>query len=352
LQCLSVLRTSVRFHSSEISILSRTARFFLKWLAAGVLTGGSGIFAYSVFRADARLRNDEYYYWDWKLRIYCSLPFNALSRITGGLASVYIPVWLRKPLIGTYVRTYNCRMDEAVIEDICAYQTFAAFFNRKLKTLLRPISDASLVMSILFVSPADGIIVHCGKINNDKIEFVKGRHYSLEEFLGLSRVNASEDGCDLYQMVIYLAPGNYHGFHAPAEWITEYHIHHPGLLLSVRPNLLQRLPILFCLNERVVLNGQWKHGFFSMIAVAASNVGDISIEGDSELPAKSNHFLRKDNSSLKNSFERIYSRGEKVGEFRLGSSIILIFEAPPTLKFAVKAGDNVRYGQSLIMEDI
>lgn len=67
LQCLSVLRTSVRFHSSEISILSRTARFFLKWLAAGVLTGGSGIFAYSVFRADARLRNDEYYYWDWKV---------------------------------------------------------------------------------------------------------------------------------------------------------------------------------------------------------------------------------------------------------------------------------------------
>lgn len=109
-----------------------------------------------------------------------------------------------------------------------------------------------------------------------------------------------QKGHELYQLVLYLAPGNYHGFHAPAKWIANEEIHFPGnfiflyllslsfhyyyssqfigLLLSVRPSFLHRMPHLFCINERVVLKGSWKHGFFSMSAVAATNVGDVSID--------------------------------------------------------------------------
>ena len=52
----------------------------------------------------------------------------------------------------------------------------------------------------------------------------------------------------------------------------------PGLLLSVNTRLVDRIPSLMCVNERVALVGEWAHGFFSMSAVGATNVGNIRIE--------------------------------------------------------------------------
>ena len=53
-----------------------------------------------------------------------------------------------------------------------------------------------------------------------------------------------------------------------------------GDLFSVSPWMAKRLQNLFVLNERVALLGRWKHGFFSMVPVGATNVGSIKIDFD------------------------------------------------------------------------
>ncbi|KIW18937.1 phosphatidylserine decarboxylase [Exophiala spinifera] len=154
----------------------------------------------------------------------------------------------------------------------------------------------------------------------------------------------------LYYVVVYLAPGDYHRFHSPVSWVCSARRHFAGELYSVSPYVQRMLPGLFTLNERVVLLGRWKHGFFSYTPVGATNVGSIVINFDKELRTNS---LTTDTESDRQAAaaaargepysgfsEATYEkaskilgghalrRGEEMGGFKLGSSIVLVFEAP------------------------
>lgn len=154
----------------------------------------------------------------------------------------------------------------------------------------------------------------------------------------------------LYYVVVYLAPGDYHRFHSPANWVCTARRHFAGELYSVSPYVQRILPGLFTLNERVVLLGRWKYGFFSYTAVGATNVGSVVINFDKELrtnslttdteadrqaeaaaargePYSGFSEAHYDNAS-KVLGGHALRRGEEMGGFKLGSSIVLVFEAP------------------------
>lgn len=190
----------------------------------------------------------------------------------------------------------------------------------------------------------------------------------------------------LYYAVIYLAPGDYHRFHSPTSWVVESRRHFAGELYSVSPYLQRTLPGLFTLNERIVLLGRWRWGLFSVTPVGATNVGSIKVNFDTELRTNS---LTTDTSADREAAlaaqrgdvypgyaEATYQhasktlgghalqRGEEMGGFQLGSSIVLVFEAPigsrPSFDvgwaggqreggwhWKIEKGQRVKYGEAL-----
>ncbi|KAI9373106.1 phosphatidylserine decarboxylase-domain-containing protein [Aspergillus egyptiacus] len=195
----------------------------------------------------------------------------------------------------------------------------------------------------------------------------------------------------LYYVVIYLAPGDYHRFHSPVPWVVESRRHFAGELFSVSPYLQRHLPGLFTLNERVVLLGRWRWGFFSYTPVGATNVGSIKINFDSEL--RTNSLLTdtaadiaaaeaaKRGEQYPGFIEATYlhashtlrghplQRGEEMGGFQLGSSIVLVFEAPMGtrksfdagwseghreggLNWTIEKGQRIKMGEKLAYVDI
>ncbi|XP_063912288.1 phosphatidylserine decarboxylase proenzyme, mitochondrial isoform X3 [Zophobas morio] len=293
---------------------------------------------------------------EWEINCYCMLPLRTVSRCWGWIADIQLPEFLRPFIYGLYANTFGVKLSEALHEDLRYYPSLADFFARPLKNGIRAIDHASDL-----VSPCDGTILHFGTVHTNQVEQVKGVTYSLENFLGantwLNNNNGSNDyrvsllhhthrENTLYQCVIYLAPGDYHRFHSPAEWKPTLRRHFHGQLLSVKPTIAKWLPGLFCLNERAVYLGTWKYGFFSYAAVGATNVGTVKVYCDKNL--HTNHpkntgrckdFCLGNNVELK--------KGDPFGEFRMGSTIVLVFEAPVGFQFTVLPGDHVKMGQSL-----
>ncbi|KAI4788164.1 hypothetical protein KUCAC02_036034, partial [Chaenocephalus aceratus] len=286
-------------------------------------------------------------HWPSGVALYHSFPTRLLSRAWGRLNGVELPTWLRKPVYSLYIWTFGVNMQEAAVEDLHHYRNLGEFFRRQLK-------------------PA-----------NSQVEQVKGVTYSLEHFLGPQR-GRSQDASrsfqdlllsspqnDLFHVVVYLAPGDYHCFHSPTDWRVELRRHFPGSLMSVNPGVARLVKELFCLNERVALSGQWQHGFFSLTAVGATNVGSIRVYFDQDLQTNApryskgsfhdRSYVALDDQVLKAADEGgvasgegvVLQRGAAVGEFNLGSTIVLLFEAPKDFSFDLQPGQRIRVGEGL-----
>ncbi|XP_014210828.1 phosphatidylserine decarboxylase proenzyme, mitochondrial isoform X2 [Copidosoma floridanum] len=294
---------------------------------------------------------------------YCSLPLRITSRVWGGFASLQLPVSLRSTIYSCYAKIFKANLDE-VDAKLTEFPSLSDFFVRPLKPDARIIAQNSSI-----VSPSDGKVLHYGPVTSCKVEQVKGITYNLQHFLGepnWPRIDKKTDSginktvCDdyvtsllknpenvLYQLTVYLAPGDYHRFHSPADWTIKLRRHFQGKLLSVNPRIASWMPDLFSQNERVVYIGEWEGGFMAYTAVGATNVGSIRVYKDQNLVTNTKKWPRGKNSEDTEFDDLKVTKGELFGEFRMGSTIVLLFEAPRDFKFCTEVGQKIKMGQGL-----
>lgn len=241
------------------------------------------------------------------------MPKQALTRFAEFVANSRAP-WTRG-IIPWFIRKYGVDMSEAARPDPADYACFNDFFTRALREGARPLADSP------FVSPVDGTVIDCVKLDGDTLLQVKGHPYSARALVGGDAALVDRfDGGEAIS--IYLSPKDYHRIHMPCAGRLRRMIHVPGSLYSVNPATVAGVPGLFARNERVVCLFDSDFGPFVLTLVGAMVVGSMQTVWHGLINPPRTGKLREwryDDQDIR------LARGEEMGRFLLGSTVVMLF---------------------------
>ncbi|WP_206085670.1 archaetidylserine decarboxylase [Massilia polaris] len=250
------------------------------------------------------------------------LPKQALTTLAGRVAGAKGGS-MTTGLIRWFVGKYGVNMDEAVNPDIESYSSFNEFFTRPLREGARPLADAD------FICPVDGAISQFGEIDDHQIFQAKGHKFTTTQLVGGDASLAAHFQHGSFAN-LYLSPKDYHRLHMPCDGRLTRMIYVPGALFSVNPTTARGIPGLFARNERVVCVFESpEHGEFVMTLVGATIVGSMATvwHGVVNPPRQAKVCeWRYDDQQV------VLKKGEEMGRFLLGSTIVMLFK-PDTIKF-------------------
>ena len=269
------------------------------------------------------------------------IPKQALTAFAGYVAGRERG-WVTTEIIRRFVARYQVNMAEALNSDIASYATFNDFFTRALKPGARPLAAADLIC------PVDGAISQFGAIEHDQIFQAKGHHYSTTAVVGGDATLAAQyqDGSFA---TIYLSPRDYHRIHMPCDGRMSRMIYVPGELFSVNPVTARGVPGLFARNERVVCVFESARGPFVLILVGATIVGSMATVWHGVVnPPRGGAVREWRYPASPGQAEIFLKKGEEMGRFLLGSTVVMLFPKGP-LRFNPDwaAGRGVRLGEAM-----
>jgi phosphatidylserine decarboxylase len=260
-----------------------------------------------------------------------------LSRAVARLADLRLPAPVLRPLLRAYVRAYGVDLSEAA-EPLAAFPTFNAFFTRRLREGARPIASGPGVI----VSPSDSRLQSLGRVPPEgRLEQIKGRSYTVTELLGDGDTATVFAGG--VHATLYLSPSMYHRVHVPVDGrITEWR-YLPGRLYPVNAMAVRHVEGLFTVNERVVvLIDADGVGPVAVVLVGATNVGRITLPFAGLVTNAGGPPVR-----VRLERPLPVRRGDELGAFNLGSTVVLLAGDPTLRPAGVREGDIVRVGQAL-----
>lgn len=211
-------------------------------------------------------------------------------------------------------------------------------FVRELKVGARPIDPAPEVL----VSPCDAIVGQLGDIRDTELLQAKGAPYTLDDLLGDPIL------VDYYRngryVTLRITAGMYHRFHSPDDCTIEQVRYISGDVWNVNPVALRRVPRLFCKNERAIIQARLAASgeMLTMVPVAAVLVASIRLHFADAL------FHLKYSGPTTISCDAKVAKGQELGWFQHGSTIILFAPGGYTFCDDVKTGRRIRVGQSLM----
>jgi len=267
-----------------------------------------------------------------KITFQYIMPKHAISRLVGKLAAAKMG-WLTTKLISMFIKAYGINMNEAKLKNASDFDTFNNFFTRELEEGARVIdSDDSTICY-----PVDGAISQQGDIVDGQLIQAKGFNYSVTSLLGGDEKTAAPFQGGKFSC-IYLAPKDYHRIHMPMAAILREMIYVPGELFSVNPLTARNVPDLFARNERVVAIFDTEKGELAMVLVGATIVASIETTwaGTITPPAGKDIFrwqYPKDGADA-----ITFNKGDEMGRFKLGSTVVSTFAPKMLDDFAPDAG--------------
>jgi phosphatidylserine decarboxylase len=213
-------------------------------------------------------------------------------------------------------------------------------FTRALKPGARTVDPAPGAL----VSPCDGIVGACGAIEGVQVIQAKGFPYTLGDLLGDRQwVDRYRDGT---YATIRITSSMYHRFHAPEAGTVRRVNYISGDTWNVNPIALKRVERLFCKNERAAIELILAGGErVTLVAVAAILVAGVRLHfADTLLNLR----YRGPNAIP---CDARLARGEEMGWFEHGSTIIVLAPRAFRLCEDIGEGRRVQVGEALMRRD-
>ena len=262
------------------------------------------------------------------------LPRKSVTRLFGCVSRIEQPL-VRDASMALWRLFSDLDLSDAKAQH---YKSLHDCFVRELMPGARPVDQRPDIV----VSPCDAIVGASGRIEQGQMLQVKGSRYALADLVRDPRIEQCYD--DGWFVTLRLTSAMYHRFHAPHDATVVHVSHIAGDALNVNPPTLKRVERVFCRNERAVIELDVAHGAHRvvLIPVAAILVASLRLHF-LNLPSDRDHsepWSRRCSVAL--------AKGEEMGWFEHGSTIIVLAPRELTLCEGLREGARIKMGEPLM----
>jgi phosphatidylserine decarboxylase len=188
------------------------------------------------------------------------------------------------------------------------------------------------------------VVSQAGRAEGGRLVQAKGLDYTLEALLADPALAARFRGGAF--TTLYLSPRDYHRIHSPLAGQIVGYRYVPGHLWPVNAASVRGVRGLFTVNERLVTVIDTALGRCAVVAVGAMIVGRIHAFYDPTIPVSNLPRARPVSRDYRTPIP--IAKGQELGAFEMGSTVILILEAGRArLREGLVEGARVRVGEAL-----